>query len=52
MFFITYCNLFKICINDLIAAVEAAKQAATVGEDTVSGLVLADDFVGISEAPE
>ena len=45
-------NLFKIYINELIVAVEAAKQGATVGEDTVSGLVFADDFVGISETPE
>ena len=31
---------------------EAANQGVTVGADTVSGLVFADDFVGISEAPE
>ena len=36
----------------LIVAVEAAKEAVTVGEDTASGLMFADDFVGISEAPE
>ena len=29
-----------------------AKQGATVGEDTVSGLMFAEDFVGISETPE
>ncbi|MEP2874451.1 MAG: reverse transcriptase domain-containing protein [Hyphomicrobiales bacterium] len=45
-------NLFKIYINDLIVAVEAARQGVTVGEDTVSGLMFADDFVGISETPE
>ena len=39
-------NLFKI----LIVAVEAAGQGVTVGEDTVSGLMFADDFVGISES--
>ena len=36
----------------MITAVEAAKQAVTMGEDTVSGLMFADDFVGISETPE
>ena len=44
-------NLLKVYINDtiLIVAVEAAKQGVTVGEDTaVSGLMFADDFVGIS----
>ena len=45
-------NLFKIYINDLIVAVEGARQGVTVGEDTVSGLMFADDFVGISETPE
>ena len=47
-------NLFRVYINDmiLIVAVEAAKQGVTVGEDTMSGLMFADDFVGISEAPE
>ena len=33
-------------------AVEAAKQGVKVGEDMVSGLMFADDFVGISDAPE
>ena len=33
-------------------AVEAAKQGVTVREGTVSGLMLADDFVGTSETPE
>ena len=45
-------NLFKVYINDMIVAVEAAKQGVTMREDAVSGLMLADDFVGISEAPE
>ena len=36
----------------MIVAVEAAKQGATMGEDTVSGLMFADDFFGTSEAPE
>ena len=38
--------------DDMIVAVEAAKQGVTVGEDTVSGLMFADDFAGISETPE
>ena len=45
-------NLFKVYINDMLVAVEAAKQGVTMGEDTVSGLTFADDFVGISETPE
>ena len=36
----------------MIVAVEAAKQGVTVGEGEVSGLMFADDFVGISEIPE
>ena len=39
-------------IEDLVVAVEAAKKGVTVGEDTVSGLVFVDDFVGISATPE
>ena len=45
-------NLFKVFFYDLIVEVEAARQGVTVGEDTVSGLILADGFVGISETPE
>ena len=45
-------NIFKVCINDMIVAVEATKQGVTMGEDTVSGLMLADDMVGMSEAAE
>ena len=45
-------NLFKVFIDDMIVAVEAAKQGVTVGGDTVSGLMFADDFVGISETSE
>ena len=33
-------KLFKICINDLIVAVEAARQVIMVGEDTVSARCL------------
>ena len=43
-------HLFKVYIDDILVAVEAAKQGVTVGEDAVSGLMFADDFVGISEA--
>ena len=38
-------NLFYVYINDMIVAVEAAKQGVTRGEDTASGLMFADDFV-------
>ena len=37
----------------MIVAVQAAWQGVTMGGDTaVSGLMFADDFVGISETPE
>ena len=36
----------------MIVIVEAAGQGVAVGEDTVSGLMFADDFVGISGTPE
>ena len=45
-------NLFKVPIDDVIEVVEEAKQGVTVGEDTVSALTFADNFVGISETPE
>ena len=48
----TLSNLFKVCINDMIVAVEESKQGVTMGEDTVSALMFADDFVGISETPK
>ena len=38
-------------IHDLIVAVEAVRPGVTVEEHTVSGLMFADDFVGISETP-
>ena len=44
-------TLFKTFIDDLIIAVRAAKQGVKVGEDMVSGLMFADDFVGISDTP-
>ena len=40
-------TLFKIFIIDLTLAIESAQQGIKVG-DLVSGLMLADDFVGIS----
>ena len=42
-------NLFKVCIIDMVAAVQAAKQGVAVGEHTVCGLMFADDCVGISD---
>ena len=45
-------NLFKVYINGMIVAVEAAKQEVTVGEDTVPGFMFEDYFVEISETPE
>ena len=52
MYVITQCNLFKVYIIDKIVEVEAANQGVTVREDSVSGLMFADDFVGKSETPE
>ena len=45
-------NLFKVYVDYMILAVEAAKQGVTMGGDTVSGLMFADDLAGISETPE
>ena len=39
-------KVFKVCINDLVAAVEAVKQGVSVGEDTVSGSMSTDDSMG------
>ena len=39
--------LFKVYIDYMMVAVEKVKQGVTVGGDTVSRLMLADDFVGI-----
>ena len=36
----------------MIVAVEAAKESITVGHDTVSGSMFADDSVGTSERAE
>ena len=45
-------NLLKVYIRDMIVAVEAVTQGVTMGEVTMSGLMFADDFVGISETAE
>ena len=45
-------SVFEVYVSDLIVAVEAAKQGVTVGQDTPSGSMFADDFVGIAETPE
>ena len=45
-------TLFKMFIDDLIRVVETTKQGVRVGENTVSGLMFADDFVGIAETPQ
>ena len=42
-------SIFKVYINGMIVAVEAAKQGVTMGEDTVSEMMFADDFGQISE---
>ena len=39
-------NLFKVHISYMIVAVGAAKQGVMMEEDTVSGLMFADDFRG------
>ena len=43
-------DLFKVYIIDMMLAVET--QRATVGGGAVSGLMFANDFGGMSEAPE
>ena len=49
---VRYHLIYSRYIKDLIIAVEAAKHGVTVGEDTVPGLVFADDFVRVSQTPE
>ena len=36
----------------MIVAVEEAKQGVKMGEDTVAEFMFANDFVGMSDAPE
>ena len=50
MYTITQSN--KGYIDDMVVAVEAAKQGGMMWEGTVSGLMFADNLVGISETPE
>ena len=45
-------NLLEAYTNGMIVAVESAKQGVTMGGDTMSGLMIVDDFVGMSETPE
>ena len=52
MYVITIHLKYTEVFNDLIEAVEAAKQGVTVGKDTVSGLMFADDFVGMQKQIE
>ena len=37
-------DTFKVCIDEMILDVEAAKHVFTMGEGTVSGLTFADDI--------
>ena len=41
----------KVYIDGMMVAAETPRQGVTVGEGTESGLMFADDFVGISETP-
>ena len=51
--YVRYHSIYsRYIFTTMIVDVEAAKQGVMVGEDTVSGLTFADDFVGISETPE
>ena len=45
-------TLFRVFINDLTLAIESAQQGVKVGDDMASGLMFADDFVGISGTVE
>ena len=45
-------GISKVYVNDMIVAVEAAKQGVTTGGDNMSGLMFANYFVGISATPE
>ena len=45
-------TLFKFFFNDLIFPIESAQQGVKVGDNTVSGVMFADDFVGISGTAE
>ncbi|CAB1115344.1 ABC [Ectocarpus sp. CCAP 1310/34] len=47
-------TLFQVFINDLLEVVEAVRKGVKVGdtETSVSGMLFADDFVGMSDTPE
>ena len=45
-------TLSQVFINDLLKVVEAVGQGVDVGERSVSGMLFADDFVGMSDTPE
>ncbi|CAB1121568.1 unnamed protein product [Ectocarpus sp. CCAP 1310/34] len=47
-------TLFQVFINDLLNVVEAVRKGVKVGdtETSVSGMLFADDFVGMSDTPE
>ncbi|CAB1119768.1 unnamed protein product [Ectocarpus sp. CCAP 1310/34] len=47
-------TLFQVFINDLLEVVEAVRKGVKVGdtETSVTGMLFADDFVGMSDTPE
>ncbi|CAB1119083.1 unnamed protein product [Ectocarpus sp. CCAP 1310/34] len=45
-------TLFQVFINDLLEVVEAVEKGVVVKESTVSGMMFAGDFVGLSDTPE
>ena len=45
-------TLFQIFINDMLKVVEAVGEGVEVGDHSVSGLLFADDFVGMADTPE
>ena len=47
-----YSSYIQVYSNDLIVAVDTARQGVTVGEDTRPGLILPEGFLGISKTPQ
>ncbi|CAN0274831.1 unnamed protein product, partial [Ectocarpus sp. 4 AP-2014] len=47
-------TLFQVFINDRLEVAEAVRKGVTVGdtETLVSGMLFANDFVGMSDTPE
>ncbi|CAB1109340.1 unnamed protein product [Ectocarpus sp. CCAP 1310/34] len=45
-------TLFQVFINDLLEVVEAVRKGVKDTETSVSGMLFADDFVGMSDTPE